>query len=103
MPEFDETRIEHRAISARRAVVYEAIRFKSPKRKNHRRLPRPCTWAARLKLAGFVGLSVADYALVIRPWMMDWGATSEERRSPLPGDDVVNDAVSPGWRATPAP
>jgi hypothetical protein len=39
---------------------------------------------------------VATYALVVRPRMMDWGATLEERRAPLPGDDVVNEAVTRG-------
>jgi len=96
MPEFDETRIEHRVIGGRPAVVYEAIRYRSPNRRDHRRLSRPRMRVACRRLAGFVGLSVAVYALVVRPRMMDWGASSEERRSRLPGDDVVNDTVSPG-------
>jgi hypothetical protein len=42
-------------------------------------------------LLGFVvgALAVVAYALVIRPWHMSWGATEEELRRPLPGDEHV--------------
>ena len=42
-------------------------------------------WACELALVG--------YDLLVRPRMLDWSATFEERRWPLPGDDVVTDAV----------
>jgi hypothetical protein len=29
------------------------------------------------------------------PWVLDWGATIEERRSALLGDDIVNDGLAP--------
>lgn len=41
-------------------------------------------------------LALAAYDTVVRPWMLDWGATAEERRRPLPGDDVVDDIVPLG-------
>lgn len=38
------------------------------------------------------GLAVlAGYDLVLRPWMREWGSTAEERRMPLPGDEVPSD------------
>jgi hypothetical protein len=33
---------------------------------------------------------VAAYVLIIRPWHLCWGATDEEARAPLPGDDLVD-------------
>jgi hypothetical protein len=41
--------------------------------------------------------AVAAYALKVRPWLLGWGATAEERRRPLPGDDLVPD---PGVQTT---
>ena len=29
------------------------------------------------------------YFAAIRPWLLGWGATGQERRQPLPGDDLV--------------
>jgi hypothetical protein len=29
------------------------------------------------------------YLAAIRPWLLGWGATGQERRRPLPGDDLV--------------
>lgn len=31
------------------------------------------------------------YEALLRPWMLDWGSTKQERRRPLPGDEVTND------------
>lgn len=33
--------------------------------------------------------AVASYALVIRPWMLSWGATREEQYRLLPGDELL--------------
>ena len=49
---------------------------------------------------GFVGrlaLGVAIlvgglYGFAVRPWMLRWGSTAEERTRPLPGDDLSADA-----------
>jgi hypothetical protein len=35
---------------------------------------------------------VALYGVIVRPWMLNWGANTEERREPLPGDEVVLEA-----------
>jgi hypothetical protein len=35
------------------------------------------------------GAALASYALLIRPWHLRWGATNEELKTPLPGDDLV--------------
>lgn len=50
-------------------------------------------WTARAVGAGAKAL--ATYLLVVRPWHRSWGATREEARGPLPGDDLV-----PGARFT---
>lgn len=45
-----------------------------------------------MQTRSFLGASLAlplGYALLVRPWMLHWGATWEERRSTLPGDDIV--------------
>ncbi len=39
-----------------------------------------------------VALCLALYVLVIRPWMLPWGSTRQERHSSLPGDDLAPDA-----------
>jgi len=39
-----------------------------------------------------VALCLAIYVLVIRPWMLQWGSTRQERDSSLPGDDLAPDA-----------
>jgi hypothetical protein len=41
------------------------------------------------KLASFLGLPVAAYALVVRPRFLRWGATDEEVRRPYPGTDLI--------------
>jgi hypothetical protein len=37
---------------------------------------------------------VGGYAAVARPWHLRWGATDADVRAVLPGDDIVQDAVS---------
>ena len=46
--------------------------------------------------AAFLGaLAVlAGYDLLLRPWMREWGSTSEERKRPLPGDEVPADVLA---------
>jgi hypothetical protein len=39
-----------------------------------------------------VGIAVGLYGLAVRPWMLRWGSTAEERRRPLAGDDFSADA-----------
>ncbi len=39
-------------------------------------------------LIAFVGITLAYFA-ILRPWHLRWGATREERRKLLPGDDWV--------------
>lgn len=36
--------------------------------------------------------AAAAYVLVVRRWMMRWGATDQERAAALPGDEAVQDA-----------
>jgi hypothetical protein len=57
------------------------------------KLMMPC-W--RLAL---VGATVVAYDTLLRPWMQDWGATAEERVATLPGDDIIQDAMSHYARA----
>ena len=50
-------------------------------------------WGLGLAAAG--GLAVlALYKLVIEPWHSRWGATDEEVRRTMPGDDVIQGAAS---------
>ena len=44
-------------------------------------------------------LALAGYDALLRPWMLDWGATGEERRRPLPGDDIVEEVMTHHTRA----
>jgi hypothetical protein len=47
-----------------------------------------------------VGATIlAAYALVIRPWYLQWGATSDEKDRSLPGDDLVRRALYRSTRA----
>ena len=64
-------------------------------------LTRPRTRVDRL-LRPFVALGTAlavAYPVVIRPWMMRWGATDAERRQHLPGDELVPDPITTSTRA----
>lgn len=51
------------------------------------------------KVAGLVVLGLAGYDLLVRPWMLDWGASDQERRMPLPGDDVPVDGAASHTKA----
>jgi hypothetical protein len=51
------------------------------------------------QLALGVAVVVGLYGVAIRPWMLNWGATAEERRRPLAGDDLVPDACYVTTRA----
>ena len=56
------------------------------------RLPDPQgSRAARILRPIMVGGALAPwlYLLIVRPWHMNWGATDEEVRKGLPGDDLV--------------
>jgi hypothetical protein len=53
----------------------------------------------RFCLAGAGVAVLAAYALVIRPWYLQWGATSEEKDRSLPGDELVRRAIYRSTRA----
>lgn len=46
-------------------------------------------WLALVISAGAVVVLALAYALLVRPWILRWGATREELRSALPGDSIV--------------
>lgn len=52
-----------------------------------RTLARMARWAAWTVIPGAAGYLA--YSKVIRPWHLKWGATGEEVRRPLPGDELV--------------
>lgn len=58
----------------------------------------PASRRARLLLAGG-GIASAAYWLLVRPRLLDWGATDDERHRPLPGDDVLPTASYQTTRA----
>lgn len=39
------------------------------------------------------------YALVVRPWHLEWGATEEELRRPMPGDELIPHPMMVATRA----
>ena len=45
------------------------------------------------KLLGMAAVGGAVYAFLVRPWHMRWGATDEEVRLPLPGDELLSEAT----------
>lgn len=58
----------------------------------------------RKALTRAVGVSLTGvlavlYTLKIRPWLLDWGATADERTRPLPGDDLVSNPTHISTRA----
>jgi len=62
---------------------------------------RPQTAAARL-LRPLIALGAAApalYLLAVRPWFLRWGATPEEARAALPGDELVPDPAIEATRA----
>lgn len=55
-----------------------------------------------LRLLGIftlIGLMVAVYQLIIRPWQLHWGATPEEITRTMPGDDLVHEPTFLATRA----
>lgn len=57
------------------------------------------TWKRLILLLGTFGLVLTVFFLFIRPWYLQWGATDEEARRPLPGDEIVPDAEGQETRA----
>ncbi len=49
--------------------------------------------------AGLVGLAVAAYPLALRKRCLTWGATADEVRAPMPGDELLPDADIVATRA----
>jgi hypothetical protein len=46
----------------------------------------------KVLISAFGGAAaLAAYAFLIRPWHLTWGATNEELKKALPGDDLVQD------------
>jgi hypothetical protein len=68
----------------RRIGALDAARGDDAPARLRRRAMRPFRPLVALGTA----LAVA-YMAVIRPWMLSWGSTEEERARPLPGDDFV--------------
>ena len=56
--------------------------------------------SATFAIVAFVAVAAALYAILIRPWMLAWGATPAERNASLPGDDLAPDARYVTTRAT---
>jgi hypothetical protein len=49
-----------------------------------------CRARERLSVAAAAaGAAAAAYVLVVRPWHLRWGASADEARQPLPGDELV--------------
>jgi hypothetical protein len=46
-----------------------------------------------------IGGAAAAYILVVRPWHLRWGATGQESRESLPGDDLIADPDLSATRA----
>jgi hypothetical protein len=74
------------AAGAAAAAVASAIRSLA-------RARPPAAWAS-------IGvLALVAYAARLLPWMRSWGATPDDRRTPLPGDDLVPDPAFTTTRA----
>jgi hypothetical protein len=67
-------------------------------------LTRPASCPAGRLLRPLVAAGVVApmaYLLAVRPWLRRWGATAEEARRLLPGDDLVPDpAIDLTWSVT---
>jgi hypothetical protein len=46
-----------------------------------------------------VALALAGYALLVRPRMLNWGATPDEVREPFPGEDLIPNGKRGGTMA----
>ncbi|SRR6266849_2050451 len=42
---------------------------------------------------------IVAFFLIVRPWYLRWGATDDEMRRPLPGDEIIASAVAQETRA----
>lgn len=51
-------------------------------------------WIGLLACVAAAVVVVGTYVKVIRPWHSRWGATEDELRRAMPGDDIVPDAAS---------
>ena len=51
------------------------------------------------RVVASAGWVVATYGLLVRPWHLRWGATEDEVRRPLPGDDLVPTPIVAATRA----
>src|SRR5437879_5889367 len=51
------------------------------------------------RVSGLAALALVGYDALLRPWMLDWGTSGEERRRPLPGDDIVEEVMTHHTRA----
>ncbi len=49
--------------------------------------------------AGVVGAALAGYALIVRPWHLQWGTREGEAQLPLPGDELVPHPMYASTRA----
>jgi hypothetical protein len=56
-------------------------------------------WRVAGGLVLLVGTGIILDALIIRPWYLNWGATTEEIAQALPGDDIVADPPTQYTRA----
>jgi hypothetical protein len=45
--------------------------------------------ATIVRTAVLAGMAAGAYLRCVRPWYLGWGATDEELRRPLPGDDLI--------------
>lgn len=54
-------------------------------------------WLCRLRAGAL--LALIGYDTLIRPALLDWGATDAERRMALPGDEIVQEVMSHHTRA----
>jgi hypothetical protein len=52
---------------------------------------------AALRALPIVGIGVGVYLQVLRPWQLRWGATDDEVRRAMPGDELV---ARPTFNAT---
>lgn len=57
------------------------------------------TRARFLALAGSFAVVLLLFFLAVRPWYLQWGATAEEARRPLPGDEIVRNPAGQETRA----
>lgn len=46
------------------------------------------------KAIGLAAAALVGYDLLLRPWMLDWGATGDECRMRLPGDDIPGEVMT---------